>query len=130
MPTYDPVVGEGRVKGVIMSKRDELIAKYADDLKNKCGVTPDMDLLTKVTIGCGPSIYNADASTVAGSDKSELETVKNNFLIKKLGLSDGPELDSAIDAVIDQYGRSERSKYRAVVYYLLAVHFGKESVYG
>jgi len=43
-----------------MSKRDELIAKYADDLKNKCGINPDMDLLKKVTIGCGPSIYNRD----------------------------------------------------------------------
>lgn len=28
------------------------------------------------------------------------------------------------------YGRSERNKYRAVVYYLLTKHFGKESVYG
>ena len=55
-----------------MSKRDELIAKYADDLQNKCKMTPDIDLLTKVTIGCGPSIYNADASTVAGSQPSEL----------------------------------------------------------
>lgn len=113
-----------------MSKRDDLIAKYADDLNNKCGVSVDMDLLTKVTIGCGPSIYNADASTVAGSDKSELETVKNNFLIKKLGLADGPELDAAIDSVIETYGRSERSKYRAVVYYMLTKHFGKEAVYG
>lgn len=42
-----------------MSKRDELITRYADDLKNKCGVEPDLDLLTKVTIGCGPSIYKA-----------------------------------------------------------------------
>ena len=67
-----------------MSKRDELIAKYAADLKDKCGVNADMDLLTKVTIGCGPSIYNADAATVSGSDASELATVKNNFLIKKL----------------------------------------------
>ena len=50
-----------------MGKRDEWIAKYAEDLKGKCGMGPDMDLLTKVTIGCGPSIYNADASTVAGS---------------------------------------------------------------
>ena len=50
-----------------MGKRDDLIAKYADDLKSKCGVTPDMDLLTKVTIGCGPSIYDADASTVAAA---------------------------------------------------------------
>ena len=112
-----------------MSKRDELIAKYADDLKNKIGVTPDMDLLKKVTIGCGPSIYNKDASTVAGSDKSELQTVKNNFLIKKLGLSDGPELDSAVASIMEKYGSSNPSKYRAVVYYLLAVHFKKESVY-
>jgi len=112
-----------------MSKRDELIVKYAADLKEKCGVTPDMDLLTKVTIGCGPSIYNADASTVACSDPSELATVKNNFLVKKLGLKDGPELDKAIDAVMDQYGKSNRNKYRAVVYYLLAVHFKKQSVY-
>ncbi|MEZ7506472.1 DUF2853 family protein [Flavobacterium sp. Arc2] len=112
-----------------MSKRDELIEKYAADLKDKCGVTPDMDLLTKVTIGCGPSIYNADAATVAGSQQSELDTVKNNFLIKKLGLKEGPDLDTGIDAVIEKYGRSNTNKYRAVVYYLLAVHFKKESVY-
>ncbi len=113
-----------------MGKRDELIAQYADDLKKKCGVSPDMDLLTKVTIGCGPSIYDADASTVAGSQKSELETVKTSFLMKKLGLPDGPELMTAIDDVIETYGRSERNKYRAVIYYLLTKHFGKESVYG
>tara|TARA_R110002110_G_scaffold335690_1_gene546335 strand:- start:34 stop:375 length:342 start_codon:yes stop_codon:yes gene_type:complete len=113
-----------------MSKRDDLIAKYADDLKNKCGMTPDMDLLTKVTIGCGPSIYNDDASTVAGSEASELETVKNNFLMKKLGLADGPQLMDGINSVIETYGKSERSKYRAVVYYMLTKHFGKESTYG
>jgi hypothetical protein len=112
-----------------MSKRDELIAKYAADLKDKCGVTADMDLLTKVTIGCGPSIYNADASTVSGSDESELATVKNNFLIKKLGLADSAALDAGIAAVMEQYGKSNRNKYRAVVYYLLTKHFKKESVY-
>ncbi len=113
-----------------MGKRDELIAKYADDLRTKCGVEPDMNLLTKVTIGCGPSIYNADASTVAAGQDSELETVKENFLIKKLGLADSPQLMEAINSVIETYGRSERNKYRAVVYYLLTKHFGKESVYG
>ncbi|MEM1376307.1 MAG: DUF2853 family protein [Pseudomonadota bacterium] len=112
-----------------MSKRDELIEKYKKDLEEKIGVTPDMDLLTKVTIGCGPSIYNADASTVSGSDPAELETVKKNFLMKKLGLADSPDLDSAIDAVMEKYGKSNRNKYRAVVYYLLTQHFGKESVY-
>lgn len=113
-----------------MGKRDDLIAKYADDLKNKCGMAPDMDLLTKVTIGCGPAIYNDDASTVAATQSSELETVKENFLIKKLGLADGPQLMDAINAVIETYGRSERNKYRAVVYYMLVKHFGKEAVYG
>lgn len=113
-----------------MGKRDDLIAKYADDLKSKCGMTPDMALLTKVTIGCGPSIYDADASTVAAGQDSELETVKNNFLIKKLGLADGPQLMAAINSAIDTYGRSERNKYRAMVYYMLVKHFGKEAVYG
>lgn len=113
-----------------MGKRGELIAKYADDLKNKCGIEPDMTLLEKVTIGCGPAIYNDDASTVAGSQPEELETVKNNFLIKKLGMSDGPELMDAIHSVIETYGKSERNKYRAVVYYMLTKHFGKEAHYG
>ena len=112
-----------------MSKRDELIEKYAAAIKEKFGETPDMDFLRKVTIGCGPSIYNRDASTVSGSDPNELATVKNNFLIKKLGLPDGDNLDAAIATVMEKYGRSERSKYRAVVYYMLAKHFNKESVY-
>ena len=113
-----------------MGKRDDLIAQYADDLRNKCGMEPDMDLLEKVTLGCGPAIYNADASTVAATQESELETVKNNFLIKKLGLAVGPQLMDAINSVMDTYGRSERNKYRAVVYYMLTKHFGKESIYG
>ena len=69
-----------------MGKRDDLIAKYADDLKTKCKMTPDMALLTKVTIGCGPAIYDNDAETVAASDAAELERVQKNFLVKKLGL--------------------------------------------
>ncbi|MEM8999608.1 MAG: DUF2853 family protein [Bacteroidota bacterium] len=112
-----------------MSKRDELIEKYAADIKEKFGEAPDMDLLTKVAIGLGPAIYNLDASKVSGSDDKELETVKNNFLIKKLGLSDSAGLMDAINSVIDKYGRSEKNKHRAVVYYMLAKHFGKESIY-
>ena len=112
-----------------MSKREELIAKYAGDLEKKCGVKVDMKLLTAVTKGCGPSIYNPDACTVSASDPKELERVKKNFLIKKLGLKDTPKLEEGIKAVIDLYGRSNRNKYRAVVYYLLVKHFRKGSVY-
>ena len=117
------------LKKYIMSKRDELITKYASDLKDKFGVNPDMDLLTKVTIGCGPSIYNADSATVSSSTESELARVKNNFLIDKLGLKDSSDLDKAIDKVMETYGKSNRNKYRVVVYYMLTRHFKKESVY-
>ena len=112
-----------------MNKREQLIQKYADDLKTKCNHNPDLELLTKVTIGCGPAIYNVDASTVAGSDASEIETIRKNFLIKKLGLNDSPRLKEGIEKVLDIYGRSNRTKYRAVVYYLLTKHFGRENVY-
>ncbi len=65
-----------------MSKRAELIEKYTKEM-DKLGIkNVDADLFEKVVIGCGPSIYNADASTVSGTDEKELATVKNNFLIK------------------------------------------------
>lgn len=113
-----------------LGKRDNLIAKYAEDLRNKCGIEPDLELLTKVTIGCGPAIYDADGSIVAATQPSELETIKNNFLIRKLSLPDSPDLMDAINAVLEIYGRSESHKYRAVVYYMLVRHYGKEALYG
>ncbi|MFH6604119.1 DUF2853 family protein [Maribacter algicola] len=112
-----------------MSKRDDLIVKYAADIKEKFGESADMDLLTKVTVGLGPAIYNLDASKVSGNDDKELETVKNNYLIKKLGMKDGPQLMEAIKSVLDKYGSSNKNKHRAVVYYMLCKHFKKASVY-
>lgn len=112
-----------------MSKRDELITKYAKDLKDKCGVSADMELLKKVVIGCGPTIYRDDSSTVSGTDKEEVARIRTNFLLKKLMLKDGPDLDAGIAAINEQYGKSNRNKYRAVFYYLLVKHFKRESVY-
>ncbi len=55
--------------------------------------------------------------------------MKKNYRMGKLGLPDGQEPDAAIDMVVETFGRSERNKYRAVVYYRLR-HFGKEAAYG
>ncbi len=112
-----------------MSKRDELIEKYVADIRDKFGETPDMNLLTKVAIGLGPAIYNLDASKVSGGDEKELETVKKNYLMKKLGMSDSPKLMEAIKSVMDNYGSSNRNKHRAVIYYMLCDHFKKASAY-
>ena len=112
-----------------MSKRDDLIEKYAVQMKDKLGMSPDMDLLRAVTIACGPSIYNRDSSTVAASDPSELETVKNGFMTKKLGMTDEGAKDAALSKVMDAYKAGGPSKYRAVVYYLLVKETGKESLF-
>ncbi len=115
--------------GSEMGRRESLITKYAQDLRDKCGLAPDVQLLEKVAIGCGPLIYHPDASLVSANDPAELAQIKNNFLNRKLGLPDSPALNAAIDAMIDIYGRSEPCKYRAVIYYLLVRHFGKEDHY-
>jgi len=111
-----------------MSKLDEKIAHYTQTAK-----TLDLELdeafIAKVTAALGPSIYNKDAETVSCSDNSELETVKKNFLIKKLGLENSVALDDAIKKVCETMGRSNRNKYRALFYALLAKEFNKEEVY-
>ncbi|MFV0249196.1 MAG: DUF2853 family protein [Tenacibaculum sp.] len=112
-----------------MNKFDEKVVLYKSFM-NKKNLTVDIDLLRAVTKGLGPSIYKKDAETVAGTDAKELEIVKNNFLIKKLELFDNSDLDSAIEEVLEKIGKSEKNKYRAVIYYLLVEKFGKKSVYG
>lgn len=112
-----------------MSKFDEKVSLYKKFMDDR-DIRSNTELFTAVTKGLGPSIYKKDAETVSGSDPRELETVKNNFLIKKLGLADTPELDEKIGEVMERIGKSERNKYRAVVYYMLVKKFDKESVFG
>ena len=110
-----------------MSKRTELIEKYAAQIKDKLGQKPDMKLLEGVTKACGPSIYNRDASTVAFTDDKEVARVKKNFIEKKLGVTAKAKQDEAMDAVIKAYGKKARTRYRAVTYYLLAKECKKAS---
>lgn len=111
-----------------MSKFAEAVELYVAQ-SNELGLGLSEELITTVAKGLGPSIYNADSSKVSGSDPDELNRVKTNYLINKLGLSDGPELDAAIAEVMEKMGTSNRNKYRANVYALLCKKFGKESIY-
>ncbi|MFT3888359.1 MAG: DUF2853 family protein [Arachnia sp.] len=65
-----------------------------------------------------------DSAVVAFGDPDELATVKQNFLVKKLGLTDADGLDEAIAAVGEKMKGVAR-KDRLTVYYLLAEHLGK-----
>ncbi len=76
-----------------------------------------------------PVHENKDAMLVSCSDESELDTVKKNFLMKKLGMDDSPALAAAVTEVCGTM-QGDRMKARITFYYLLTTKFGKESVYG
>lgn len=110
-----------------MSKFEEALTLYMSEFE-KIGVkNVDANLLRAVTKACGPTIYRADAAKVAASDQEELNRVRTNFLINKLGLPDNAKLDEGISTVINILGSDNRNKYRAMFYYLLVKHFKKES---
>jgi len=112
-----------------LSKRDDKIEAMIAEAKS-LGLEISDDLITKVVVGLGPSIYNKNSEVVACTKPEELETVKNNFLKKKLGLTnDDAELDKAIKEVCEQLGSSNRAKKRVHMYALLAMKFDKVSVY-
>lgn len=112
-----------------MGRRKDLIELYAKELVEKCRMEPDMALLEKVAVGCGPAIYDSTDSVIDPEDAGELDNIKRNLLIRKLALLDNSELNQAIQAVLETYGSSETTKYRAVVYYMLVKHFGREKQY-
>jgi hypothetical protein len=75
----------------------------------------------------GIALHDKDSSLVSFTDKAEVARVRDNFLKKKLGLTNtDAELDSAITAVGQAMG-SIKNKNRVTVYYLLAEKFGKLS---
>ncbi len=70
-----------------------------------------------------------DSAAVAFGDPSELITVRENFLKKKLGLTlSDDELDQAIKEV-GQKMKGAHTRSRITVYYLLAEKFGKLDVF-
>ncbi len=112
-----------------MNKRDEKIELYKKFATDN-NISIDDALLTKVTVGLGPSIHNKNSELIACSSNSELATVRDNFLKKKLGLAlSDDELDSAIKEVCQEIGSSIKTKYRAVFYTLLVSKLKQESYY-
>ncbi|MBA1419590.1 MAG: DUF2853 family protein [Epsilonproteobacteria bacterium] len=103
------------------------MALYIKDIKKHYGEV-DEAFVAIVVKNLGPSIYRKDAELVSCSDPKELDTVRRNFLMKKLGIeaSQGV-LDAAIQDVCTEL-KGVRTKYRATFYYALAKKFKKESV--
>ncbi|MCH8611592.1 DUF2853 family protein [Arsenicicoccus dermatophilus] len=89
----------------------------------------DKDVLDKMASAYRLALSNRDAANVSASDPAELETVRESFLKKKLGLSQSDaELDQAIKDVLAQM-KDGKTNPRLAVYYLLAEKFGKLDVF-
>ena len=96
---------------------------YVADI-NKYTDSVDEDVVAAMEKTYRLVLSKADSAVVAYGDPAELETLKKNFLIKKLGLSDADGLDDAIAAVGEKMKGVSR-KNRLTVYYLLAQQLGK-----
>jgi hypothetical protein len=109
------------------SKREAKIKLYTEDVKKHYG-SVDRNFLDTVVKNLGPSIYRKDAELVSCTDPKELDTVRKNFCIKKLGFdkSESEMLDIEIKKVCESM-KSSKIKYRATFYYILAKNLKKES---
>jgi hypothetical protein len=77
----------------------------------------------------GIALQGKDSSLVSFSDKSELARVRDNFLKKRLGLTNSDaELEAAI-AAVGEFLKANMAKNRVTVYYLLAERVGKLSTF-
>lgn len=113
-----------------MGKKAELIEFYKKEMKTKMGIkTIDDKVFENVVTACGPSIYSNDASKIASSDPEELKRIKKNFVAKKLGVKDEKIADQAMTNAVNQMGKANRNKYRAIFYYLVAKDLKKTSVF-
>ena len=106
-----------------MSSKIEKLEEYKAQLES-LNITPDMDLLEKITNHLGPANYNRDASKVACSDPSELNRVVDSFIEGKLLIvEDGEE---AVQAVCEKM-KEIKNKERAVFYYLVVKELNAEN---
>lgn len=91
--------------------------KYLSDLQ-KYTTNINEAAVAAIVKYCGIALQGADSSLVAASDRSELDTVRDGFAAKKLGLS-AEAADAGINAVAEKM-KDTRHKGRVTFYYLLA----------
>lgn len=104
----------------VASKYDGYIADI-----QRYDVDADATVVKKIVDYCGIALRSRDGQLVACSDETERNTVRDSFLIKKLGLKDElAELDALVLAVCETMSK-DRMKNRVTFYYLLARNEGQ-----
>jgi len=111
-------------KGEMMADLEEhraIVAKYTSSINS--------DVMKKMLRTYALVLTNRDSQYVSCGDESEKITVRENFLKKKLGLTDSnEELNEAIESIC-QIMKGDQFKSRLAFYYLLAEKYNKLDIF-
>jgi outer membrane protein OmpA-like peptidoglycan-associated protein len=112
-----------------MEGRESMAQDWLADVR-KYVADADEKVVKAIVRYCGIALQKVDSSLVSFSDSKETDRVRQNFLKKKLGLTQSDaELDAAIASVGERM-KADRTKNRVTVYYLLAEHFDALGIFG
>jgi vacuolar-type H+-ATPase subunit I/STV1 len=109
------------------TKTDALDDKYVSYVEDVRGYDKEADaaIVKKIVDHCGIALQSRDGLFVACSDETERHTVRDSWLVKKLGLKgETAELDAKVMTVCETM-QKDRMKSRVTFYYLLAKNEGK-----
>ena len=110
-----------------MSEKEEklakLIEKAAAQLTEAGATDIDSTLVADIAGRFKMMLDNKDAMLVSGSDPSELETVRKNFVEKKLGVTDKDKGMAVVQKVATQMS-GIKMKSRVAFYYLIQKELG------
>jgi len=110
-----------------MSEKEEklakLIEKATSQIKEVGHADVDADLVSDIAGRFKMMLDNKDAMLVSGSDPSELETVRRNFVEKKLGITDKDKGMAIVQKVAGQMS-GIKMKTRVAFYYLIQKEVG------
>lgn len=112
-------------KTAAKSKADADLDKYLEKVRkyDPRATRKSVDAIVKY---CGIALKSRDGRLVACSDESEVRTVADGFVTKKLGLKEG-QMD-LVKAICEQM-KGDRLKSRVVFYYLAAKKAKKLSLF-
>ena len=100
-----------------LQEHKAIAAKYATNVNN-----PALDGMAR---NYALVLSSKDSQFVACGDAAEKDTVRTNFLKKKLALTHSDaDLNAAIEAICGKM-KDDRFKSRLAFYYLLAEHYKK-----
>lgn len=114
-------------KTVPVKTKDAAADKYVSYVQDVLSYDKDADAATvkKIVDHCGIALQSRDGLFVACSDETERHTVRDSWLVKKLGLTARTEeLDAKVMTVCETM-QKDRMKSRVTFYYLLAKNEGK-----